>query len=632
MNDPDLTKFRAAIAERRARLAAEEALKQEHDADLVPSTPYERSEADFEMDRVLDSIDILDAYRRWCGKMTPVVRGGQREGIMISCPVPTHADTNPSAWINLDKQVWSCGACQTGGDKFDIAAFHYNYPVPEYKEGKAFHDLREKMAEDYGFRIQVLAGGVRTLVPPEKEDERPDDSEPVAKVDPPPVAKSGDTTPTPSLAVVSPISTEEDEEDEGILPSLDWRSIIPHQTFLDEYMQATTVDDVPEEFHFFNATLALGFAIGRDVTLIDSLPVKGNLFICSLGKTGSGKSKAKHYLDDVLGKALPYQHSDPINKGTRNVSSPASAEVLIEKFMRPVEDPSNPKKVAYYAPVRGLIQFNELSALLSKSSRLGSVMIPTLLEFYDCYSTVSTSSVTHGTKEAHDSFASALTSTQIKSLRVLLDKTDEASGFLNRWLFVPGTYKPKWALMSASVDMDPAVRPLEEIFGWAGSFRPDELMRWSEKSFHLFTEFFKDQIEPDQHRARHEMIARIDLLMKKIILLLSSNLMEKEVPEQAVLDAIKMYGYLKDSLGLIAGEIGNTLSSEISNKIQKLVRDKKRFPRGPTNSEISKALKGSRYDDHDIIRAIDGLVKLGLMESFRTTGVGRHTERFRWVD
>ena len=93
-----------------------------------------------------------------------------------------------------------------------------------------------------------------------------------------------------------------------------------------------------------------------------------------------------------------------------------------------------------------------------------------------------------------------------------------------------------------------------------------------------------------------------------------------------------MYGYLKDSLGLIAGEIGNTLSSEISNKIQKLVRDKKRFPRGPTNSEISKALKGSRYDDHDIIRAIDGLVKLGLMETFQTTGVGRHTTRFRWVD
>ena len=333
-----------------------------------------------------------------------------------------------------------------------------------------------------------------------------------------------------------------------------------------------------------------------------------------------------------MGKALPYKHSDAINKGTRVISSPASAEVLIDKFMRPVEDPANPKKIAYYAPVRGLVSFNELSALISKASRLGSVMVPTLLEFYDCYSTISTTSVTHGTKEAHDAFASALTSTQIKSLRVLLDKTDEASGFLNRWAFVPGTYKPKWALMSASVSMDSSVPPLEEIFGWAGSFRPGEMMTWPDKSFHLFTEFFHDQIEPDKRRSKHDMIVRIDLLMKKIILLLSSNLMEKEVPEQAVLDAIKMYGYLKDSLGLIAGEIGNTLSSEIATKIQRLVQDKKRFPRGPTNSEITKALKGSRYENHDIVRAIDGLVKLGLMEQFQTKGVGRPTTRFKWAE
>ena len=284
MNDPDLTKFKAALAAKRAREAAAQASVVEHDADLVPDLPFERSDADLEMDRVIESIDILDAYRRWCGKMTPKVRGGQREGIQISCPIPGHEDTHPSAWINLDKQLWHCGACDQGGDKFTIAAYHFGYPVPGYQEGKNFVDLRAKMAEDYGFRIQVLAGGIRSIIPLEEEPEGTDDSQPVAEVDTPPVEAEGDTSTSPSLAVVRPIVAEENDEYEGVLPSLDWRSIVPGQTFLDEYMQTTSVDDVPEEFHFFNALLALGLAIGRDVTLMDALPIKGNLFRLHVGQ------------------------------------------------------------------------------------------------------------------------------------------------------------------------------------------------------------------------------------------------------------------------------------------------------------------------------------------------------------
>src|SRR5687768_1442359 len=101
------------------------------------------------MDQVLEKISVIDAYNRWCRKMVPVVKGNQREGIKISCPIPGHTDNNPSAWISIDKQTWFCGGCQVGGDKYDIAAYWLGFPVPGYKDGSEFHKLRERMASDF---------------------------------------------------------------------------------------------------------------------------------------------------------------------------------------------------------------------------------------------------------------------------------------------------------------------------------------------------------------------------------------------------------------------------------------------------------------------------------------------------
>jgi putative DNA primase/helicase len=97
------------------------------------------------VDQFLDGIDILDAYRRWCGKMEPEV-GGKHEGIMISCPNPAHLDTHPSAWVNVDSQVYFCGVCQAGGDKFDIAGYHF-----ALDPRTQFPQLKRAMANDCGF-------------------------------------------------------------------------------------------------------------------------------------------------------------------------------------------------------------------------------------------------------------------------------------------------------------------------------------------------------------------------------------------------------------------------------------------------------------------------------------------------
>jgi AAA domain len=99
------------------------------------------------IDQFLDGVDILDAYRRWCGKSEPDP-GGRREGIMISCPNPAHPDHDPSAWINLDQQVYFCACCGDGGDKFTIASYHFGLDTKT-----RFPELKRQMAKACGYAV-----------------------------------------------------------------------------------------------------------------------------------------------------------------------------------------------------------------------------------------------------------------------------------------------------------------------------------------------------------------------------------------------------------------------------------------------------------------------------------------------
>lgn len=637
MPEGDQSKFQQRLEQRRRKEAeAAAAALSEDFSDLVPDHEYDRSETDTEIDRIIDNIDILDAYKRWCGKMIPTVRGGQTEGIKISCPIPGHVDSNPSAWINLDKQVWHCAACEQGGDAYDIAAFAKGFG--DYKsDGAKFHKLREEMAKDFGYVFTRLPGGVTVVTPPEPEE----DDQPAGTPEPasPSVGKvaapePGTFDPDYKKPEAEVVELYDDGDTEYDLPTLDWRPIVPPDTFLHEYMKAVCIDDAPEEYHFFHGLLALGYAVGRDVRLFDSVPVYANLFVCTLGRSGVGKSKARSHLDRLLSTALPHDWADPLSKGVRKISAPGSAEVLIHNFQKPVEDPTNPKKIAYYAPVRGMIDFNELSSLMGRVNRSGSVIRPTLMQFYDMEPVIATSSMTHGAKEAHEPYASALTTTQPRSLRNLLTGDDDTSGFLNRWVFVPGREKRRFAIGGVQVDIDAAVPALKDIFGWSGSFLGADVVEWSVEAAERFTDFFHGRIEPDKKKAQSDLIVRIDLTMKKLILLFTINRRLKTVPIEAVEEAILCYDYLFASYGVPSGMIGNTISNEVAEAV--IYQTKRTFERdgkGMTIGSIAKALKRRKYPMKLLIDTVDNLVKLDMLkvEQPKAGAVGRPAVRYKYV-
>lgn len=616
-DQPDLSTFQRRLAERRAREEAAEKAKQQHpsngefDPDLIPEAVHSRSEDDLEMDKIINGIDIITAYAKWCGKMVPDVTKTRTEGIMISCPIPGHVDSDPSAWVNTEKQVWHCGGCNAGGDKYDIAAYAHGMSThpsdKDYKNGANFHRLREKMAEDFGYTISTTPSGATLIIPPEEEkEERPE---------------------PPDAEVIN--LHDEDFGDESDIPTLDWRPICPENTFLDEYMKATVIDDVPEEYHFFHALIALGFALGRDVSLFDSVPVYANLFVCTLGRSGTGKSKARRHLDQLLERALPYDHGTATSRGVLKVNAPGSAENLIHQFMKPQEDPANPKRIIDYLPVRGLIDFNELSSLVARSKRMGSAMTPTLMQFYDMETVIQTSSMTTGSKIAKQPFASALTTSQPRALRGLIDATDDASGFLNRWLFIPGREKKRFSVGGVEVDMSGAVLPLQRVQGWAATFGP-ERVEWSEEAYMAFDNWFHSTLEPIKKSSSNDLLVRIDLTMKKLILLFSANRLEKVVSKQSVLDALYCFPYLKAAYGIPEAQIGNTINNEISEVI---ITQVDKYKDGITASKLWDNIKHRKYDKKRVLDVLTTLTKMGLIEEVKVNAgrVGRPTVRYRNV-
>jgi len=644
--------FQKKLAERRAREAAQKAAENpkptgwaayvEANPDLVPTSEdaHNLSESDLALDRAVEGIDIIDAYRRWCGKMEPKIGKNQRESIMISCPKPNHRDSNPSAWINLDKQTWFCGTCQEGGDAHDIAAYHYGYPVPGYKADATFHKLREQMAKDFGFIIQRMPGGVTNVIAPEPaEDDEPETAP----------AKPGlvVAAPEPPLGEVAerlaPVIEMNDDGDlpQWEYPALDWRSIVPENTFLDIYMRQCSLDDVAEEYHFWNGLVAVGFALGRQARLFDLKPVYGNLFVCTLGHSGTGKSKAASYLNQLVDRALPHDWTDPSSRGVKRVATPGSAEVLIHSFMKPVTDPNNPKAgVQYYAPVKGLIDFNELSQLMGRAQRQGNALKPTLMQFYDMEDKITSNSITTGMKEAHEPFASILTTTQPAAFRSLITKGDDDSGFLNRWVFVAGPEKKKIAIGGARIDIEPAVPYLQSIYSWAGRFGDDDFVEWGPEAEELFTEFFHDTLYPTKVNSPSSLLSRVDLLMKKVILLLAGNKMENVVSGQTVRDAIAIYPYIVACYGMPEKEMGKSEMSEIYDAVLYQCRkqwEKDGAPaaggKGLTVSIINRNLARRNYPKDLIIKAIDQLVKLEEIEVVQSApgAKGRPTTRYRYV-
>lgn len=631
MPEIDTTVLHTRLAERRAAKAALEAKKAAENNTPPSYASYdvddfidnlgdrEVTDEDRQLDMAIDSIDILDAYRRWCGKMTPRVYPGQTESIKVSCPNPRHPDKDPSAWVNTDKGTGYCGGCELGFDKYDMAAWHYGMGVPEYKDGKSFHDLRRKIASELGFTI--VKGARQTYVVPPAPAEEPDP-------DPAPTIEEVEATAALPGAIAAELDAADDADLKSIYTKIDWRDLLPRETFLRTWMEMNCDDDVPEEWHFWTGLVALGFILGQRVRLEEEFDVAANLFVCFIGEPGAGKSKAKRKLDMLLKAAMPFDHAR--NTGVVHVEGSGSGEHLISRFVKPVMDPVNPKVVAYYAPISGFINYGELADMMARAGRQGSTLKTTLMEFADGSKRVGTGSMTHGDHVAYDAFAQVLTTTQPGTIRKLFQQSDAESGFLSRWVFAPGASKPpRPVVKKTGFDVTVAANILKKMLAWAQSFQK---MEWSDGGLAAYTKFYFDSIDPIKRMADNkDLIIRVDLQAKRLMMLFAADNGHKEITEVEVEQYTKLFPYVMATYGNLGKQLNRTEAGDIRDRILTVIkRLKDRNKQYPSKKQIYDAIGRKSYTDLMLTRTINVLLELELIyEVAPPSGkVGRPTVRY----
>lgn len=630
------------------------------DPRLIPDTdsPSTKTDEDLELDRILDAVGVIEAYNRWCGKMTPSVNDRRTEGIKISCPIPGHRDNVPSAWANTEKNTWYCGPCAQGGDGYDIAAFHHGFPVPGYKEGAMFHKLRRAMGEDLGYSFKEKIGGGYDLVPPvvisapvtpppilplQPTPPSPASSIPVAshQLGTPPVVGQGhlslvsqiplagpvpapEEVGQPSLDAIADVISIDPEVDaydpeldsDAAIPTFDWRGALAgyEDTFLHQWCLATSLDYSPEEYHLFSGLLLLGLAAGRDVVMGGDRPVMANLPICYLGKTGSGKSTAQNYVTKAIGYAMPENNLGIIVEGTRIVGEVASGEALIGEFGSQVKGMPNG------VPIKGYVEFSELSGLLAKSSIAGSTLKTKIMDFIDGKHVIANTSQTHGRKVAENAFAAFSTSSQPRALRKLLDTQDQASGYLNRWLYVSGPTKPRDDYFGgATISLQQALNTLSGIAIASQKKNPTDpsvVLDVTADARGAFADFFRP-IDAMIKQSDNDMIARLEIHYKKLMLCHAVNRRAGWIDERDVEFVERIHPYILANFKLVGAQLGRKEGQENIDRLLNYIRRKeKELGRGPTRSQINTAMR-AKMSTKEVNEAIKELERADYIEPFK---------------
>jgi hypothetical protein len=614
-----LERLAQRAAEKEAAQKAEEEKANKWAEFVVQVEPEELGQISPEqkaLDDFISLINIDNAYNQWAQK-GPVKTHGRRESVKVRCPNPDHPDINPSAWLNLDKNVFNCARCG-GGDKWDIAAWRFGFPVPQYKQDKeSFRSLREKIGEYFGMHVtKGVAGDVfLTKTPGSPDIENSLTNPPDQEQEP----SAGQDTSVSYLPAGSEFVENQvtDEDLQGRkYPSIDWKSIVPENTFLRAYLEETSKDDSPEEFHFWNGLIAVGMAVGVNRYLEDTPFVFGNLFLCTVGSSGTGKSKSKRHLINLIHDALPYDRTSQPPDGAQYLTGVQSGEVLIKSFQHDIIDMVTGKPTGKQWPgIRGCIEFDELASLIGKSSRLGSTLKTTLMELYDAPRWLASTSMTHGAVVAEKPFGSVITTTQFKSVRELISRADDNAGFANRWFYATGIKKKPFSVNRAYIDLTRAKGLLGAI---QLATRTPEVITWNAKAEAIWDDFFHNTFIAMRDKSDQTIIQRIDLLMKKLFLLFAVNERSTGITESIVQRVLSLFNHIFESYGVIEQQINATNENDdtafIVRTIGRLTSSK---GRGPTPRDIFEASKTRFGSVSKLRKMLENLVVLGMIEEFK---------------
>lgn len=600
---PVNSKFLEKLA---AKRAADEAVKQaqqnellkwaEFVPDVEPLSSPGLSEQEKTFDEFIRLIPITEAYVKWGGKSQ--IENPNKEEIKARCPNPNHGtgDNDPSFVMNTQKNVFMCFKCG-GGDLYDIAAWFHGFPVPGYKDKAYFRQLKDCILADYGMQVHTAPGAEDTVVQVELPV-IPQITEP---------STVNNVIYTPQGAGYAEPSVDQQAQANRQHDSIDWRSIVPDNTFMRAYLDATTTDTCPEEFHFWLSLVGVGLAAGLNRQTEEEPRVKGNLFVCLTGPTGTGKSRAKAHLKKLVLNNIKFDPDEAVPQGTKLAGNLQSGEIIVKRFQHEIIDPATGKGTGKYLPVRVLLDSEEMAGIATRASRPGNSLKDILQQVYDCGDVLTSEGMTHDLYAVMP-FGSLVTTTQNRSIREVMTKSDGDSGFTNRWIFATGVAKPELAINFNTVDLTRAGGLIRLIKKDCMQFEP---VKYEQQAIKTYSDFFHSHITQYKNREDTKLMQRLDLTMKKLCLLFSINNREKVITQDTVNRVIQLFNYLVESYGVIEEQVAATEHGDneqfLINTVKRLVQS----GRFPSSRDIYLATKHRFQNTEQMKKMLTALVDVG---------------------
>jgi hypothetical protein len=548
-------------------------------------------------ERIDREVNVFDIYDRFMPphKVRAAPRAGQRESIKFSCPDPSHPDAHPSAWTNIDG-LWYCEPCGARGDKYTIAAIGEGLDIK-----RQFREVCTRIADAFGIDYPRLVSAPIIYTPVEP---KPDDEPEV-------------------LTEAAPRSS--------YMPLVPWRDLFPPGTFMRIWMDAMCKNDLPEEYHNWLGFQMIGLALGRDAWLIDGKNVFGNLYICLYGPSGIGKSRAIGPMKELLRRALPYDRSDPLSKGAYVIRSLESSQALVDAFYRPIIDPST-SAVIGHGSVRGLVYTDEFALMMTKGERTSGIKVQ-LTDLYD-HSEAATTGREKGAILAEDAFCCLLATTQPGAVGEYLRNVDVQSGFANRIAFIMGHHKKLVARGGFTYDLDEAAHELARIRSWA-AMPGGRQVRFDVDGGALYDHYFETMLVPAKMDPDAPLFVRIDLTIKKLILLICANEHSDYATAEIVEKAMAYFEYLRYCYQQFGDSITLSIEEEITDWIISAIqRNVSRTGKPPTARDLKRD-KPKRYSTKQVnegLRTLRGIGRVFDCEVPTTAKGGRPTVRWQLAE
>lgn len=606
---------------------------------VVPPVPTPKPTSTMELvDFVSDTLDdgaksrlknynITQAYIRWFAPKD--MKDSGNGNYLTNCfnsSGHSNGDSNPSLCLKTGENVYTCYGCNIRGDMVDLAGVFSGH-------SDGVSNVPDNLVHE------IVKSACMDLFPEMQEGWK----------------QTGSGTwiydPSPAAEIVAaPDPTIDDDEDldedeafdaaeiERITKTgfkLDWKEFFRPSTPGYNYMSTLSGGEIPDEYHFWNFMCLIGAICGRDVYFPDEIDVYGNIFTCIVGKSGGGKSRSESFLNQIIDNTIPFKYGDQDQRGIKIIEGPASGENLAVQFQHrfktqplatlnmagstpnPNTPPPTPTTVKV-DNVRGIVRYPELSGIVAKFKNQGSTLEPTLLQLYDTGSRpIGGTSNTGGDNQAYGYFGVVNTTTQFKSIRKLISNDQIGSGFVNRWIFVIGTPRPKLSRGKRPL-ISNVYSDIIKISKWAAEIKKDQGGAIDLPSYYypLFDDYCVNVagVKEDQS----DMLGRSRLILKKLTLLLAINNRESVISDQTILDAQKLFEYTVKCAEFVEGNLAVSESSLLEDEIYSFIKEGQGVfstghEKGPNFAQIKRNFRKRRDIDMEKIQRI--------LRTMQTTGM-----------